>query len=167
MTTELAERQNLTDLPRGHGRGPGGQPTGLKLPAGRCPVPGCGEQIDRTRLMCRRDWYHIPKRLRDQAWRTWRSGQEAHSQQHQKAVLLAIAAARVAALRARTATTQVSQASPLPLDVRSLPQSPVKPRRRPYSGRAQNSEFLAPTNGPGRCAAWRVGDLLRFATRSR
>jgi hypothetical protein len=96
MTTQLAERQNLAALPRGRGRGPGGQPTGLGLPTGRCPVPGCDEKIDSTRLMCRHDWYRVPKRLRDQAWATWRSGRQAHSREHQRAVLKVIAAARLA-----------------------------------------------------------------------
>jgi hypothetical protein len=101
MTFQLAERRNPTALPRGPGRGPGGQPTGLPLPAGHCPVPGCEEQIDRTRLMCRRDWYAVPKRLRDRVWRTWRSGREASSREHREAVLKAIAAARVARLPRR------------------------------------------------------------------
>jgi hypothetical protein len=96
MTTQQAVRQNLAALPRGRGRGPGGQPTGLPLPAGRCPVPGCGDQIDQTRLMCRRDWYQVPKPLRDQVWRTWRSGREADSRDHQEAVLKAITTARIA-----------------------------------------------------------------------
>ena len=48
--------------------------------------------------MCRRDWYQVPIRLRDQVWRTWRSGQEANSREHQQAVLQAIAAARLARL---------------------------------------------------------------------
>jgi hypothetical protein len=46
--------------------------------------------------MCRRDWHQVPKPLRDQVWRTWRSGQGADSREHQKAVLRAIAAARLA-----------------------------------------------------------------------
>jgi hypothetical protein len=98
MTFQLAERRDQTALPRGRGRGPGGQPTGLELPACRCPVPGCEEQIDRTRLMCRRDWYAVPKRVRDRVWRTWRSGREASSREHREAVLKAIAAARLARL---------------------------------------------------------------------
>jgi hypothetical protein len=98
MTFQLAERQNLSALPRGRGRGPGGQPAGLRLPAGRCPVPGCDERIDRTRLMCRRHWYGLPKRLRDRVWRTWRSGHGAGSRGHQEAVRKAIAVARIARL---------------------------------------------------------------------
>jgi hypothetical protein len=92
MTSQIAERWYVSALPGGRGRGPGGRPTGLPLPAGRCAVPGCADQIDPTRLMCRRDWYRVPKHLRDQAWRTWRSGQEASSREHQQAVLQAIAA---------------------------------------------------------------------------
>ena len=98
MTSQLAEHRDAQALPAGRGRGPGGQPTGLPLPIGLCAVPGCGDQIDRTRLMCRRDWYHVPKPFRDQVWRTWRSGQEANSREHQEAVLQAIAAARLARL---------------------------------------------------------------------
>jgi hypothetical protein len=99
MATHLAERQNLTALPAGPGRGPGFQPTGFPLRAGRCPVPGCGDQIDRTRLMCRRDWYQVPKPLRDQVWRTWCSGLEAHSRNHLHAVLKAIVAAALPVCR--------------------------------------------------------------------
>jgi hypothetical protein len=98
MTSQLAERQDVAALPGGRGRGPGGQPTGLPLLIGRCAVPGCGDQIDPTRLMCRRDWHHVPKRLRDQVWRTWRSGQDASSREHQQAVLHAIVAAHLARL---------------------------------------------------------------------
>ena len=50
--------------------------------------------------MCRRDWYRVPKQLRDRVWRTWRSGQQAASPEHKEAVLKAIAAARVARLPA-------------------------------------------------------------------
>jgi hypothetical protein len=48
--------------------------------------------------MCRHDWYQVPKQLRDRVWRTWRSGREASSREHQIAVLQAIAAARLARL---------------------------------------------------------------------
>jgi hypothetical protein len=98
MTSQLAERQTVAALPSGRGRGPGGQPTGLPLPVGRCPVPGCGDQIDRTHLMCRRDWYLVPEQLRDRVWATWHSGQGAASREHQQAVLKAIAGCRVARL---------------------------------------------------------------------
>jgi len=96
MTGQLAECQTVRALPRGRGRGPGGRPTGLPLPEARCPVPGCLEEIDRTRLMCRRDWYRVHKPLRDHVWRTWRSGQAAASGEHRQAVLKAIIACRLA-----------------------------------------------------------------------
>jgi hypothetical protein len=96
MTAQMAERRNLAALPRGQGRGPGGQSAGLALPAGSCPVPGCDEQIDRTRLMCRRDWHRVPRRLRDRVWRSWQPGRGSGSGAHQQAVRRAIAAARVA-----------------------------------------------------------------------
>jgi hypothetical protein len=98
VTSQLAECPELSALPGGRGRGPGGQPTGLPLPIGFCAVPGCGDQIDPTRLMCRRDWYQVPKRLRDKVWHTWRSGREANGRAHQQAVLEAISAARLARL---------------------------------------------------------------------
>jgi hypothetical protein len=66
------------------------------LPAGRCPGPGCGDQIDRTRLICRRDWYLAPRQPRDRAWATWRSGQGAAGRGHQEAVFQAIAACHLA-----------------------------------------------------------------------
>jgi hypothetical protein len=92
MTSQLAERQTSASLPQGRGKGPGGQPEGLLPPPGRCPVPGCGDPIDVTRLMCRRDWNLLPRQLRDQVWATWRSGRGTASRQHQQAVLEAIAA---------------------------------------------------------------------------
>lgn len=97
MTCHLAGHQTPASLPKGRGKGPGGQPAGLLLPPpGRCPVPGCGKPIDGTRLMCRRDWNLAPKQLRDQVWSTWRSGRGAASREHQHAVLQAIAARRAA-----------------------------------------------------------------------
>jgi hypothetical protein len=60
----------------------------------RCAVPGCGEAIDPSRLMCRRDWYLVPKPMRDQVWCTWRSGQGAISREHEEAVRKAILASQ-------------------------------------------------------------------------
>jgi hypothetical protein len=96
MTSQLAERQTPASLPQGRGKGPGGQPRGLLPPPGRCPVPGCGDSIDATRLMCRRDWNVLPRQLRDQVWATWGSGHWAASAEHQQAVLQAIAACHAA-----------------------------------------------------------------------
>jgi hypothetical protein len=78
MTSQLAERKTPAPLPRGRGKGPGGQPQGLVPPPGQCPVPGCGDSIDTTRLMCRRDWKLLPRQLRDHVWETWHSGAPGH-----------------------------------------------------------------------------------------
>jgi hypothetical protein len=90
MASQLAERSSLAVLPHGLGRGPGGRPTGLRLPSDRCPVIGCRCQIDLARLMCRDHWYRLPKHLRDRIWATWRSGEGASSPEHQQTVLAAI-----------------------------------------------------------------------------
>jgi hypothetical protein len=99
MTSQLAERQTPASLPKGRGKGPGGQPKGLLPPPGRCPVPGCGDPIDATRLMCRRDWNLLPRQLQDRVWATWRSGHGAATRDHQQAVLQAIATCRSARLQ--------------------------------------------------------------------
>jgi hypothetical protein len=98
MTSQLAERQTPASLPKGRGKGPGGQPQGLLPTPGQCPMPGCGDLIDSKRLMCRRDWNLLPRQLRDQVWVTWRSGHGAASREHQQAVLQVIAACRAAQL---------------------------------------------------------------------
>lgn len=91
MTSEATEDRTVRELTGGRGRGPGGQLTVSREHAPCCPIPGCGEQIDQSRLMCRRHWYQVPKQLRDQVWATWGSGQGALSREHQDAVLIAIA----------------------------------------------------------------------------
>ena len=115
MTGQLAERQTPASLPKGRGKGPGGQPQGWLQPKGRCPVPGCGEPVDEARLMCRRDWNLLPRQLQDQVWATWRSGGGAASREHQQAVLQAVAACRVARLRASKVPAG------LPVTVASVP----------------------------------------------
>src|SRR5260221_9914101 len=92
MSSEPPKGQAPTDLTAGRVRGPGGQLTGLLNHACRCPVPGCGDLIDPSRLMCRRHWYRVPKHLRDQVWATWRSGQGTHSREHYETVRMAIVA---------------------------------------------------------------------------
>jgi hypothetical protein len=101
MTSQLAERQMPASLPKGRGKGPGGQPQASAPQPRWCPVPGCGDPIDTTRLMCRRDWNLLPRQLRDQVWATWRSGQGTADLEHQQAVLQAIAACRAARLQGR------------------------------------------------------------------
>jgi hypothetical protein len=70
--------------PNGTGNGPGSH---------LCPA-GCGQPVSPDRLMCRRDWYQVPKPLRDAVWATWRSGHGAGTPEHTAAVLAAIDAAR-------------------------------------------------------------------------
>jgi hypothetical protein len=93
MTSQLAERRTPASLPEGRGKGPGQKPW---LAPGGCPVPGCGDPVDATRLMCRRDWNLLPKRLRDHVWATWHSGRGVASDEHRLAVGQAIAACRAA-----------------------------------------------------------------------
>jgi hypothetical protein len=100
MTSQVAERQTPASLPKGRGKGPGGQSWLVLLPPGGCPVPGCSDSIDATRLICRRDWNLLPKKLRDQVWATWRSGEGVASPEHQLAVRRAIAACYAARLPA-------------------------------------------------------------------
>jgi hypothetical protein len=92
MTSGAVEDGMVTELTAGRGRGPGTLLLALAERGGHCQVPCCGEQIDPSRLMCRRHWYRVPKQLRDQVWATWRSGRGTLSTEHQSAVHLAIAA---------------------------------------------------------------------------
>lgn len=90
MTIQLAAVNTTAPLPAGRGRGPGGEVMTSFSSTVHCPVTGCDEQIDPSRLMCRRHWYLVPKLLRDRVWATWRSGEGAHSAEHRQAVLSAI-----------------------------------------------------------------------------
>jgi hypothetical protein len=92
MSSQLAEPPTARKLPAGPGRGPGRRLTALPLPACQCPASGCSEQIDPSRLMCRRHWHQVPRHQRDLVWATWRSGAGALSFEHLEAVRQAIAA---------------------------------------------------------------------------
>jgi hypothetical protein len=94
MASQMTGFRSRSVSPTGRGKGPGGQSPGPLTPAGRCPSPRCGARIDPTRLMCRRHWNLIPKRIRDRVWATWHSGQAATSREHQHAVSQAIAVCR-------------------------------------------------------------------------
>ena len=94
MTDLLLEHPTRRALPSGSGKGPGGALLPLSSGPKRCPVIGCGEPIDPSRLMCRRDWYLVPYALRGRIWATWRSGEAAFSSKHQAAVHEAIAFAQ-------------------------------------------------------------------------
>ncbi len=97
MTRQLAGHGRAKELPAGRGRGPGSTLTAAPHRAERCPVGGCGKQIDPSRLMCRGHWYAVPRQLRDQVWATWRSGLGAGSCEHREAVRLAIVACQLPA----------------------------------------------------------------------
>lgn len=92
---------------------PRGQLTASQGRASRCPIPGCGDQIDPSRLMCRH-WHRVPKQLRDQVWATWRSGHGALSREHQDAVRIAMATCQNSP--ARWAARQLPRARALPSD---------------------------------------------------
>jgi hypothetical protein len=78
--------------PSGPGRGPGLGRALWPGSAAGCVIPGCTARVDPSRLMCRADWYQVPKPLRDRAWSTWRSGRAASSPAHAIAVQAAVAA---------------------------------------------------------------------------
>ena len=54
------------------------------------PCPVCGAQVAHTRLMCREDWYRVPRILRNDVWRTWRSGDGEASPEHVAAIAAAV-----------------------------------------------------------------------------
>ena len=92
MTSNITDGRTIAQLTAGRGRGPGGQSRASSQRKGRCPICGCYEEIDSSRLMCRTHWYLVPKDLRDGVWATWRSGQGVSSRDHEDAVLMAIRA---------------------------------------------------------------------------
>jgi hypothetical protein len=96
MPGHVVSRAPDQALLAGTGCGPGGQACWPPVRPGRCPVPGCGTAIDTSRLMCRRDWYAVPKPLRDRVWATWQSGRGALGGDHREAVGQAIAASQAA-----------------------------------------------------------------------
>jgi hypothetical protein len=96
MTDLRLERPAQRALPSGPGKGPGGALLPLSSGSKRCPVIGCDERIDPSRLMCRRDWYRVPYAIRARIWATWRSGEAAFSPEHLGAVHEALAFAQAA-----------------------------------------------------------------------
>ena len=57
-----------------------------------CPRDGCTRQVPPHMLMCRADWYRVPKPLRDAVWAAWRNGAGAGSPEHTAAITAAIEA---------------------------------------------------------------------------
>lgn len=68
----------------------------------QCPADGCDQCIPSNRLMCRADWYRVPKPIRDAVWNTWRSGAGAGTPEHAAAILAALGACN----RARAEETE-------------------------------------------------------------
>ena len=58
-----------------------------------CPVPGCHETVHR--FICRRHWAALPKAIRDDLWRAWRSGTGVDTVPFALAVESALAIARL------------------------------------------------------------------------
>lgn len=56
----------------------------------KCPGPGCEAQVRSSMLMCRADWYRVPKTLRDDLWAAWDGGRGSGSEEHRDAMLAAI-----------------------------------------------------------------------------
>jgi hypothetical protein len=90
MTVQLLDRSAIRTMPRGPGKGPGVVWLALPAAAKPCLVPGCGHPIDLSRLMCRHDWYLVPKPVRDRVWATWCSGYGVLTREHRAAVKEAI-----------------------------------------------------------------------------
>ena len=42
----------------------------------RCHARDCGAPVPPSMLMCRRHWFKVPKRVRDQVWDAYSRGQE-------------------------------------------------------------------------------------------
>ena len=41
-----------------------------------CHATRCKISVPPAMLMCKRHWFMVPKRIRDEVWRTYRTGQE-------------------------------------------------------------------------------------------
>lgn len=57
-----------------------------------CPALECKRRVGDDMLMCRADWYRVPKPLRDAVWAAWRNGAGAGSPEHTAAITAAIRA---------------------------------------------------------------------------
>jgi hypothetical protein len=93
VLNDVPARKRSRELPAGPGCGPG-QLVQSAVQGSRCAVPGCGQRIDISRLMCRDDWYAVPKLLRDRVWATWRSKSGVASAEHHQAVRMAVIASQ-------------------------------------------------------------------------
>lgn len=55
-----------------------------------CPAPGCSVEVERSKLACPKHWWSIPKRERDEVWRTYRRCGMG-SPEHAAAIVAAVA----------------------------------------------------------------------------
>ena len=60
-------------------------------PTHKCPRSGCDRQVPQHMLMCRNDWYRVPKSLRDAVWDAY-YGPGVGSPEHRDAITAAIEA---------------------------------------------------------------------------
>lgn len=47
-----------------------------------CPNPECEAKVPVTMLACRKDWYRLPRGLRNRIWNAWDDGAGAGSPEH-------------------------------------------------------------------------------------
>jgi hypothetical protein len=59
-------------------------------PRHQCPRRGCRVQVDYEELACTRDWYSLPKPIRDAVTRTYNRGLGLGTPEHNAAVKTAI-----------------------------------------------------------------------------
>jgi hypothetical protein len=57
-----------------------------------CHWPGCGHEIPASLFMCKKHWFALPRALRQEIWRTYRSGQEVTKDPSREYMAAALAA---------------------------------------------------------------------------
>lgn len=56
----------------------------------QCPAPNCTANVPQNMLACRRDWYRLPREVRNRVWAAW-YGPGPGSDEHNAAVAEATA----------------------------------------------------------------------------
>lgn len=56
-----------------------------------CHWPGCDKEVPPAMWGCKGHWFALPKRLRDEIWRTYRRGQEVSKTPSAEYVAAAVA----------------------------------------------------------------------------
>lgn len=75
---------------------------------GACPAEGCDGRVRTDELLCPSCWKRVPKRTRDEVWRTWKAVQQNGGRPQWKAYET-VAASAIAAARASKAADNVRQ----------------------------------------------------------